>query len=131
MMINIDDLHITIKGSTPSQKNRKIISMNRATHRPFLRTAPPVKKWQESAANQIRAKIGDFTVKDYPISINIVFYYDSNRRHDLDNALSSIMDALVASGLIEDDSCKYVSCITVQYGGYDKENARAEIYFNQ
>jgi hypothetical protein len=46
-------MKLVISGETPSQKNRKIISMNRATGRPFLRSAPAVKEWQESASQQL------------------------------------------------------------------------------
>lgn len=124
-------MKLTIKGATPSQKNRKIISVNRGTGRPFLRTAPQVKLWQEDAELQLRGQFRDMKITNYPISITVVFYYDSHRRHDLDNALGSVMDALTASEIIEDDNCSFVDCITIQYGGYDKENPRAEIYIDE
>lgn len=119
---------LVILGDTPSQKNRKIISVNRGTGRPFLRTAPKVKEWQEDAQTQLRQQFKGYRIAEYPIAINIVIWYGSKRRHDLDNALGSIMDALVASEILEDDDTEHVSQITVQYGGYDKLKARAEIY---
>lgn len=124
-------MKLLIKGNTPSQKNRKIISVNPGTGRPFLRTAPKVKEWQESAILQLRTQFKGLRVVDYPISVNVVIYYDSLRRHDLDNALGSIMDALTAAEVIEDDDTKHIECITVQYGGHDKTNPRAEVYLDE
>lgn len=121
---------LTIKGNVPSQKNRKIISQNRATGRPFLRSAPAVKEWQESAMYQLARQWKGFKMSGYPISMVVVVYFDNLRRHDLDNALGSVMDALVAAGVIEDDSVAYVDCISVQYGGHDKENPRVEIHLD-
>jgi Holliday junction resolvase RusA-like endonuclease len=121
---------LTIKGNVPSQKNRKIISVNRATGRPFLRSAPAVKEWQESALYQIKAQWKNCKVTGYPISLVVVVYFDSLRRRDLDNALSSIMDALVAAGVIEDDNVNFVDSISVQYGGHDKLNPRVEIHLD-
>lgn len=124
-------MKLTITGNVPSQKNRKIISMNRATGRPFLRSAPQVKEWQESALCQLKSQFSGYKVTDYPITLTVVVYYDNKRRHDLDNALSTVMDALSAAEVIEDDNTNFVECITVQFGGHDKENPRVEIYLDE
>lgn len=124
-------MKLTVTGNVPSQKNRKIISRNRSTGRPFLRSAPQVKEWQESAELQLRSQFKGFKVTDYPIAVSVVVYYDNRRRHDLDNALSTVMDALTAAEIIEDDNTNFVECITVQFGGYDKENPRVEIFFDE
>lgn len=121
---------LTIKGNTPSQKNRKIISVNRATGRPFLRSAPAVKAWQETAAMQLAPQWSGYKVSDYPINLAITVWFDDKRRRDLDNSLSTIMDALVAAGVIEDDNMNFVDCISITYGGVDKTNPRAEIYLD-
>lgn len=124
-------MKLTISGSTPSQKNRKIISVNRATGRPFLRSAPQVKDWQNNAIRELTEQFNGYKIVGYPIELTVVFYYDSNRRHDLDNGLSSVLDALTASGIIEDDNHKYVNSINISYGGLDKVNPRAEIYIDE
>lgn len=123
-------MKLTINGNVPSQKNRKIISQNRATGRPFLRSAPAVKAWQAEAELQLRAQFKGYQVTDYPITITVVIFWDSLRRHDLDNGLSSIMDALSSAEIIPDDNVNYVECVTVSYGGHDKEHPRAEIYID-
>lgn len=124
-------MKLTIPGNVPSQKNRKIISRNARTGRPFLRSAPAVKEWQEMAFGELQRQWNGYRMTDYPISVSCIFYFDNLRRHDLDNALSSVMDALVAAGVIEDDNCSLVDCITLQYGGLDKINPRVEVFFDE
>lgn len=121
---------LTIKGNVPSQKNRKIISVNRATGRPFLRSAPAVKDWQERALGELSQQFKGFAVSGYPISVTCIFFFDNLRRHDLDNAASSVMDALTAAQIIEDDNVNFVDCLQLQYGGHDKLNPRVEIYLD-
>lgn len=124
-------MKLTITGNVPSQKNRKIISVNRSTGKPFLRSADSVKVWQQSALLQLKQQFKGLVVTDYPININIVVYYDNKRRHDLDNALSTVMDALTAAEVIKDDDTAHVECIVVQFGGHDKLNPRVEVYLDE
>jgi Holliday junction resolvase RusA-like endonuclease len=123
-------MQLTIKGNVPSQKNRKIISVNRGTGRPFLRSAPAVKDWQERALSELSHQFKGFSVSGYPISVTCIFFFDNLRRHDLDNAASSVMDALSAAKIIEDDNVNFVDCLQLQYGGHDKLNPRVEIYLD-
>lgn len=123
-------MKLVISGSVPSQKNRKIISHNSITGRPFLRSAPQVTIWKEKAILELREQFQGYIVTEYPISITLIFYFDSLRRHDLDNAAAGVMDALVAAQVIEDDSIKFVDCLQLQYGGHDKTNPRAEIFLD-
>ena len=124
-------MKLTITGNVPSQKNRKIISINRKTNKPFLRSAESVKIWQQSAILQLKQQFKGLVVTDYPIAISICVWYDNLRRHDLDNALSTVMDALTAAEVITDDDTKHIECITVQYGGHDKNNPRVEVYLDE
>jgi Holliday junction resolvase RusA-like endonuclease len=123
-------MKLIIDGEVPSQKNRKIISVNRATGRPFLRSAPAVKDWQALANIQLQKQFKGFVIKNYPISVSIIFYYGTLRRKDLDNSASSVMDALTAAQIIEDDNVNFVDCLQLQYGGHDKINPRVEIYLD-
>jgi Holliday junction resolvase RusA-like endonuclease len=124
-------MKLTLSGDTPSQKNRKIISKNFSTGRPFLRTAPAVKEWQERVIVELKQQFKGYIVSGYPIDITVVIYFSNKRRHDLDNALSSIMDAMTAAEIIMDDSVEYVSCISISYGGIDKINPRSEVYIDE
>lgn len=123
-------MKLTIKGNVPSQKNRKIISVNRATDKPFLRSAPAVKEWQKIALLSLRTQFKGYKISGYPILVTCTVFFDTARRHDLDNALSTIMDALAAADIIEDDNVNFVDSISISYGGIDKLNPRVEIWLD-
>lgn len=69
-----------------------------------------------------------YEVKNYPIKLNINWYEMDNRR-DIDNitfATKFIQDSLVRTGILEDDSRKYIN--QVNHSVFtDKENPRIEI----
>lgn len=124
----IDSLKLVVKGAVPSKKNsRNIFVRNgKIINTPSKR----YKEWHNSVALPLALQFKNCTVIDYPISINIVLYYGTKHRHDLDNALGSLMDLLVDVGILVDDDVNHVSQIAIQHGGQDKENPRAEIYLN-
>ena len=67
-------------------------------------------------------------VKDYPIMLKIDWYEKDNRR-DVDNivfAKKFILDALVESGIIKNDSRKYVKGF-IDNVYTDRENPRVEV----
>lgn len=69
-----------------------------------------------------------YEVKNYPIKLNINWYEMDNRR-DIDNitfATKFIQDSLVRTGILEDDSRKYIN--QVNHSVFtDKENPRIEV----
>lgn len=69
-----------------------------------------------------------YEVKNYPIKLNIDWYESDNRR-DIDNitfATKFIQDSLVRTGILEDDSRKYIN--QVNHSVFtDKENPRIEV----
>lgn len=118
-------MKIVIPGSVPSQKNSKQIFINKKTGKPFITSSQNVKAWQKQALWQLK---GTKPILEYPMSLTMVFYYDSRRRHDLDNSASSVLDILVKTEILEDDNTNYVEELILQFGGYDKENPRVEVY---
>lgn len=59
------------------------------------------------------------------ISQNI--YYNTTRRHDIDNTTPKfILDGLVECGMIEDDDSKHLTKLTMQCG-VDKQHPRTEL----
>jgi Holliday junction resolvase RusA-like endonuclease len=60
-------------------------------------------------------------------SVNMRTYFDSNRRHDVDNTVPKfILDGLVESGLIVDDNCGHLISLRL-WCGVDKGDPRTEI----
>lgn len=118
-------LEIVILGQTPAQKNSKQIAYNKATGKPFIMSSSNVKTWQNFASIQLlKYRIKEPLVGRQEISI--MFYVKDNRRRDLDNMLTSIQDALMRAGILEDDSWQHLRIGTVD-AKTDKENPRAEI----
>lgn len=57
-------------------------------------------------------------------------FYPTNRRRDVDNSVPKfILDGLVESGMIIDDSSKHVVKIILECG-VDSDNPRTELYIN-
>lgn len=119
-------MRLVVVGRTPSKKNSRNI---------FVRSGRIVnvpsklyKEWHEHAIIQLRQQFAGYKIAGYPIAVDVVIYYATQHRHDLDNALGSIMDSLVDAQIIEDDDVEHISQITIQHGGLDKKNPRAEIF---
>lgn len=56
-------------------------------------------------------------------------YYQTNRRHDLDNTVPKfVLDGLVESGMVVDDDSKHITKLTLQCG-VDGERPRTELLF--
>lgn len=120
-------MKLVITGTAPSKKNSRII--NRATGKSF-----PSKRytdWNKQAISELTEQFSGYMVTNYPIELTVVFYNGDMLRHDIDNALSSVLDTLQDAGVIEDDSQKHISCITVSYGGLERENPRTEIFIEE
>lgn len=122
-------MKLTISGEVPSQKNGKRIVRNGNFTR--IISSQRVLDWKSSAIEQLREQFNGFVVTNYPISMSIIFFYGTKRRKDLDNSAAGVMDALVKAEVITDDNVNYVDCLTLQYGGLDKENPRVEIYLDE
>ncbi len=64
------------------------------------------------------------------IKIKYTFYAKRNNSPDLDNFVGVVkkffQDALVESGLIEDDNINFIVASSEKYGGIDKDNPRIE-----
>lgn len=67
-------------------------------------------------------------VDHYPINLHVI-WYEPNRRRDVDNitfATKFVQDALVKSGILEDDSQKYIVGVFHRVL-VDKKNPRIEV----
>ena len=69
-----------------------------------------------------------YEIKKYPVQLNIT-WYEPNDRKDIDNitfATKFIQDSLVRTGILEDDSRKYINQVNHTVFT-DKENPRIEV----
>lgn len=118
---------ITILGQVPSLKNNKQLFINRRTGKHFITSSKSSKNWTTEAINQLALTK---PVTEYPVFMKATFYCKDNRRRDLDNMLSTTLDALRHAGTIKDDSWQYIPRITV-VGALDKEQPRVEIIIDK
>lgn len=119
-------------GQVTAKKNSKVIAINRHTGKPFVRM-------NDNAKLQERVMVENFTYDmrfnkltpedfaDKRIEVVVEIWNKDGRKHDLDNQVSTILDALVKAGVLPDDSQKTVWKITATYMGIDKEDPRAQI----
>lgn len=117
---------LVIEGKTPSKKNSRnlFVRNGRIVNVP----SKLYKEWHEHAVLQLKSQFKNLQIAEYPIAIDVIIYYGTKHRHDLDNALGSIMDTLVDAQIIIDDDIEHIAQITIQHGGLDKLKPRAEIY---
>lgn len=118
---------MVILGNVPSKKNSKRIVYNKKTKKPFIISSKIHGDWHEEAIPQMQQQWSDYRITEYPVQITMTFYWRDLRRHDLDNGVATILDALKDAGVIEDDHAVLVNKITAVYGGKDKDNPRCII----
>lgn len=106
-MLNPKIVEITLEGSVPSKKNSRI---NRGDGVSF-----PSKKfiqWQRNALKEVRVQTRHRFFN--PVSVELIIYFGTNIRADLDNRLTSILDMLVEGLVLRDDKWQDVPLIQVQ-----------------
>jgi hypothetical protein len=124
--------YTTYFGQVTAKKNNKVISINQHTGRPFVRMSDRAKVQEKEMVGVFDA---DFAMQgllheDFDnarIEVIVEVWNKDKRKHDLDNQVSTILDALVKARVIPDDSQDTVVKITAIYKGLDKDDPRAEI----
>lgn len=100
-------IELVLEGSVPSKKNQRI---NRGDGVSF-----PSKKfvqWQDDALKQVRMQTRQrFYV---PVGIEVIVYFGTKVRADLDNRLTSVLDMLVEALVLRDDKWQDVPRIAVE-----------------
>lgn len=114
---------IVLFGSVPSQKNDKVIAINKRTGKRFPMTSGNVRAWQDNAEEQLGGFTESFTGR---VQIDYMFYVKDNRNRDIDNMVCTVNDALVKSGIIKSDSWQYLK-IGFADAEVDKDDPRVEL----
>lgn len=112
---------LVIRGRIPSKKNGTVsfVIKGRLFHAPNNK----YRAWNKQAIEQLRHQKYTFGKE-----ITLKIYAPDARKSDLTNKAESVMDTLVDCGFLEDDNWYVVSKLTLEFGGVDKENPRAEVY---
>lgn len=123
-------LDLTYRGIVYSKKNNKNIVVNRRTGRPQIISNQRVREMEAAMAREFQAQAAKAKWEanaDTTYEVSIFIWTKDRTRRDLDNQATSILDALVAAGVIPDDSMKYVISLQVEFMGVDKNDPRAEV----
>ncbi len=109
-----------LHGNIPSKKNRIRFAGGRVYHDSKFDT------WHKKAMAELepQALVEGCIAKTS--SITLVFSFESQRKKDLDNVASSVMDLLVDAGILKDDSYKIVPQL-ILLGSYNKGVSRTKI----
>jgi Holliday junction resolvase RusA-like endonuclease len=114
---------ILLPGRVPSKKNSKRIIQ--AGGRPRLISSEAFLAWHEEMMLRVRRYRPKTPIAR--AAVTITFFAESRRRFDLSNSAESVMDLLVDSGILADDSWAVVPELTLRFGGVDLTNPRAEV----
>lgn len=119
-------------GQVTGKKNSKVIAINQRTGRPFVRMNDKAKAQEREMVENFRydmqiSKLRPMDFQDKRIEVSVEVWNKDKRKHDLDNQVSTILDALVKAEVLPDDSQETVRKITAEYMGVDKEDPHVYI----
>jgi Holliday junction resolvase RusA-like endonuclease len=100
-------VELRLEGSIPSKKNSRINTRDGLSF-----PSKDFSNWQKSALTQVRMQTKHRFFK--PVSLEVIVYFATDARADLDNKLTSILDMLVEGMVLRDDKWQEVPMISVQ-----------------
>lgn len=120
-------MKLIVRGNVKAKKNNKRVMYNPKTKKPFIMTDKATTDYIKDAVIQLQTQFAGFKISAYPITVQMVFYYPTKHRKDIDNSMSTILDCMKTAGIIEDDDCLHVNELYAFFGGYDKDDPRVEV----
>lgn len=99
------ELHL--EGNVPSKKNSRVRTRSGSSI-----PSKAFKEWQESALWQVRQQTRERFIR--PVAVEVIIYFGTNVRADLDNRLTSILDMLVEAIVLRDDKWQDVPRLQAQ-----------------
>lgn len=100
-------VELKIEGNVPSKKNSRVRTRSGSSI-----PSKAFSDWQESALWQVRQQTKTRFLK--PVSLEVIIYFGTNGRADLDNRVTSVLDMLVEALVIRDDKWQDVPRIAAQ-----------------
>ena len=125
MQLNWIDL--AYNGTIYSKKNSKQIV--RAGRKMFLVSNPNAKNCERAMSTEFALQATK--AKWHPqgkYSVSMYFWRENNVRRDLDNMATSVLDALVLAGALEDDNINSVHELHIYDMGVDKANVGVRVH---
>lgn len=128
-------LRLWFSGVVVSKKNSKVIRVNRQTGQRFITSNAVAKHNEVDMVAQFReqvAKIRGYDASEMsPCAIEFRIWEPDYKRRDLDNQITSILDALVKAEVLCDDSISTLRGIMVDLVGIDAKDPRVEIVISK
>lgn len=100
-------VELKFAGNIPAKKNSRI---NRGDGMSF--PSRDFEKWQTTAMQNVRLQTKAEFIN--PVSMEVIIYFATDTRADLDNRLTSILDMLVKCHVLPDDKWQNVPAIALQ-----------------
>jgi len=122
MELKYKSIDITLPGDTTSKKNSKRVFMRGKF--PVVLSSKRHEDWHSDLSKTLSLPQLNIELTEL---VTINFYFATKRLSDISNKAESIMDFLVDAGVLKDDNHIIVPNLNISFGGYDKENPRAEV----
>lgn len=116
-MLSPQTVELTLEGNVPSKKNSRIRTRSGSSI-----PSKAFYDWQNDALLQTKAQTRARGLSG--VSVEVIIYFGTNIRADLDNRLTSILDMLVEGLVLRDDKWQDVPRLAVQ-AEYRKANPGA------
>lgn len=106
-MSSLKTVELILEGNVPSKKNSRVRTRSGSSI-----PSKAFYDWQKFALQQVRLQTRERFVK--PVAVEVIIYFGTNIRADLDNRLTSVLDMLVESVVLRDDKWQDVPRMAVQ-----------------